>query len=71
MADIVGFEREFVKRLKDEKFLFVYEIRCIGKDHGLSRSQVERIIDLAQTMSLGFRDVVFVYLGQDNDGQGY
>ena len=69
MADLASFDIEFTKKLKDEKLLLVSEIYDLGKRHGLSESQVERIIEQAETWGLGFREVVFVYLEQDNDGQ--
>jgi hypothetical protein len=71
LADLAAFDTEFTKRLKDERLLLVSEIYDLGKRHGLSESQVERIIGQAETSGLGFREVAFVYLEQEHDGQGH
>jgi len=45
--------------------LFFSELVKLGKEHGLSQDQVDRILDEAERTGLGFIDIVFVRI----DGQ--
>ncbi len=59
-SDVNGFESEFIERLKTARLLFVSEIVKLGKAHGLSEEQVDRILEHAEMSGLGFRETVFV-----------
>jgi len=67
-ADVTGFESEFLKRLKTARLLFVSEIVKLGKAHGLSEEQVERVLEHAERSSLGFSETVFVCSEVENYG---
>jgi len=67
-ADFEGFESELMAKLKDVIVVFVPEIIELGAKHGLSESQVDRILDHAEKSGLGLRYEAFVYLEPDNDG---
>lgn len=67
-ADVNGFEREFLMRLKTERLLFVTEIVKLGKAHGLSKEQVDRILEQAEVSGLGFSEIAFVWSGGEKDG---
>jgi hypothetical protein len=64
MADVTGFDSEFSRRLKKDRFMFMSEIYELGKRFGLSREQVERAVVQAEMTGKGFSEVVFVY-GED------
>jgi len=67
MADVAGFDSEFSRTLKKDRFMFVSEIYELGKRFGLSREQVERAVVQAELSGKGFSEVVFVY-GEDVHG---
>jgi hypothetical protein len=67
-ADIEGFERQLVAKLRDAVVLFIPEIIELGTKHGLSESQVNRILDHAEKSGLGLRYETFVYLEPDEHG---
>ena len=67
-ADVIEFESEFLDRLKTARLLFVSEIVKLGKAHGLSVEQVERIMEHAERSGLGFSETVFVCSEVENDG---
>ena len=59
---------EFLEKLKKARLLFVSEVIAIGKSHGLSKEQVDRILEQAEVSGLGFSEIVFVSSGVENDG---
>ncbi len=65
MADLASFESEFMNKLRRNKMIFIWEIEQIGKKHGLTQDQVERILAQAMLSGIGFADVVFVYARED------
>jgi hypothetical protein len=60
VPDVLSFQNELLVKLKKERLLFVTEIIKIGKTHGLSREQVDRILAEAEVSGLGFSEIVFV-----------
>lgn len=67
-ADVAGFDSEFMEKLRKDRLVFVSEVVEIGKKHGLSVSQVNRILEQAERSGVGLRDVVFVCLEVVDDG---
>ncbi|MGH2638892.1 MAG: hypothetical protein ACRDF4_06380 [Rhabdochlamydiaceae bacterium] len=61
MADYSSFDKEFMERLERDRMLFVSEIIVIGMKHGLTESQVRRILEQAESLGVGFSETAFVY----------
>jgi hypothetical protein len=67
-ADLAGFDAEFMEKLKKDRLMFVSEVVDIGKRHGLTESQVDRILEQAERSGVGTRDEVFICLESVGDG---
>lgn len=65
---MAGFDTEFMAKLRKDRLVFVSEVVEMGKKHGLSESQVERILEQAERSGVGFRDIVFVCAGSKETG---
>ena len=61
MADIAGFDAEFMEKLSKEGTLLMFEIYELGKWFGLSREQVDRVVTQAEVAGKGFAEMVFIY----------
>lgn len=68
IADFVGFDAEFMLKLRHDRLVFVTEVLEIGKKHGLSEGQVDRILEEAEKSGVGIRDEAFVCMEPENDG---
>jgi hypothetical protein len=67
-ADLAGFDAEFMRKLRRDRLVFLSEVLEIGKKHGLSGSQVDRILEQAERSGMGFREIVFVCSESGEDG---
>ena len=68
IADLAGFDTEFMTKLRRDRLIFISEVAEIGRKHGLSDAQVERVLEQAEKMGVGLRDDDFVCLEQENHG---
>lgn len=68
IADLAGFDAEFMSKLRKDRLVFISEVLEIGKAHGLSEAQVARILDQAEKSGVGLGDEVFVCLEPEDNG---
>jgi hypothetical protein len=61
-ADLSGFDSEFMEKLRKDRLLLISEVVDMGMRHGLTESQVGRILEQAEKVGVGFREEVFVCL---------
>ena len=71
-VDLIGFNEEFMAKLRKDRLVFVSDAEEMGKKYGLSLAQVDRFLLEGEGSGLGIRDVVFVLLDEsEEDGQEY
>jgi hypothetical protein len=63
MADVVSFDTELIRLLKEDRLLFIAEVYELGKKFGLSQEQVDRVVTQAEVSGTGLREVVLLYVG--------
>jgi len=68
IADLAGFDAEFMSRLRKDRLMFLSEVLETGKKHGLSESQVDRILEQAENSGVGLREEVFLCTESVGDG---
>jgi hypothetical protein len=67
-ADLAGFDFEFMEKLRKDRLVFISEVMDTGKRHGLTESQVGRILEQAERSGVVMREEVFICLESEDDG---